>query len=69
MAKSIRSSVHKRNARKLRNTVYGPQETARTERLSAKLLEIAAQSKPKPETQDHIDMQSNTSQWGVVSFN
>lgn len=42
MAKSIRSSTKKRNHAKLRSTVFGPAVDARTERLSAKLQEIAA---------------------------
>ncbi|EED12544.1 conserved hypothetical protein [Talaromyces stipitatus ATCC 10500] len=43
MAKSIRSSTKKRNHAKLRSTVFGPVADARTERLSAKLQELAAQ--------------------------
>ena len=43
MAKSIRSSTKKRNHAKLRSTVFGPVVDARTERLSAKLQELAAQ--------------------------
>ncbi|KAK2761396.1 hypothetical protein FQN54_001918 [Arachnomyces sp. PD_36] len=46
MAKGLRSSVRKRNKTKLRATVYGPVVDARTERLSAKLQELASSSKP-----------------------
>ncbi|KAI9810958.1 MAG: hypothetical protein M1827_005689 [Pycnora praestabilis] len=46
MAKSARSSVKKFNKSKLRSRVFGPIEAARTERLSAKLLDLA--SKPRP---------------------
>ncbi|KAL4789899.1 hypothetical protein BDV19DRAFT_373326 [Aspergillus venezuelensis] len=46
MAKSVRASVQKRNKAKLRSTVFGPAVDARTERLSAKLQELAAQPKP-----------------------
>ncbi|KZF21266.1 hypothetical protein L228DRAFT_249055 [Xylona heveae TC161] len=46
MAKGLRSSQNKNNKSKLRSNVFGPREDARTERLSAKLLELA--SKPKP---------------------
>jgi hypothetical protein len=46
MAKGLRASVNKRNKSKLRSRVFGPVETARTERLSAKLLELAQQPKP-----------------------
>ncbi|EAL85514.1 hypothetical protein V8F44DRAFT_494491 [Aspergillus fumigatus] len=43
MAKSVRASVTKRNRAKLRATVFGPAADARTERLSAKLKELASQ--------------------------
>lgn len=46
MAKSLRSSVKKGNKARLRSKVFRPVEDARTERLSAKLLELAA--KPNP---------------------
>ncbi|KAL4898461.1 hypothetical protein BDV59DRAFT_166892 [Aspergillus ambiguus] len=49
MAKSVRASVQKRNKAKLRATVFGPVVDARTERLSAKLLELASQPKPAAE--------------------
>jgi Protein of unknown function (DUF2423) len=43
MAKSARSSVKKANKSKLRARVFGPVENARTERLSAKLLQLATE--------------------------
>ncbi|RKF60832.1 putative glycosylphosphatidylinositol anchor synthesis protein [Erysiphe neolycopersici] len=46
MAKGARASTRKVNKTKLRGEIFGPQVTARTERLSAKLLAIAAQPKP-----------------------
>lgn len=46
MAKSVRASVSKRNSAKLRATVFGPADNARTARLSAKLQELASQPKP-----------------------
>lgn len=46
MAKSSRATSTKKNNRALKKHVFGPVEAARTERLSAKLLEIAAQPKP-----------------------
>jgi hypothetical protein len=46
MAKGLRSSSKKSNKTKLRARVFGPVEAARTERLSAKLLELAQQPKP-----------------------
>lgn len=46
MGKGLRSSVNKTNNRKLKKNVFGPVETARTERLSQKLLELASQPKP-----------------------
>ncbi|KAL4926530.1 DUF2423 domain-containing protein [Aspergillus undulatus] len=51
MAKSVRASVQKRNKAKLRSTVFGPAVDARTERLSAKLQELAAQPKPNNQAQ------------------
>jgi hypothetical protein len=47
MAKGARSSTRKANNAKLKNRVFGPVETARTERLSAKLLELASQPKKR----------------------
>ncbi|MCJ1288345.1 hypothetical protein MMC26_007700, partial [Xylographa opegraphella] len=47
MAKGLRASTKKANMVKLRARVFGPAEDARTQRLSAKLLELA--SKPKVE--------------------
>lgn len=50
MAKGSRSSARKFNNSKLKAKVFGPVENARTERLSAKLLELASQPKPaRPE--------------------
>lgn len=47
MAKSVRASVSKRNRANLRKKVFGPLVDARTERLAAKLQEIASQPKPQ----------------------
>ena len=52
MAKSSRSSTKKENNRRKAAAVFGPAELARDERLSAKLLELARQPKPKPEAPD-----------------
>lgn len=53
MAKSARSSTRKTNNQRLKANVFGPIEAARAERLSAKLLELAAQPKPpKPESNE-----------------
>lgn len=54
MAKSSRASTVKANNRRLKRNVFGPVEAARLERLSAKLLETAAQ--PKPVTDDAEEM-------------
>ena len=75
MAKSIRSSTKKRNHAKLRSTVFGPVVDARTERLSAKLQELAAQplknestkaasedeTKPEAEAEDDTDSKRSNS--------
>ncbi|OTB06914.1 hypothetical protein M426DRAFT_318622 [Hypoxylon sp. CI-4A] len=54
MAKSARSSTRKSNNQRLKANVFGPIEAARAERLSAKLLELAAQ--PKPEAPESSEM-------------
>lgn len=50
MAKSARASSRKNNNQKLKKNVFGPVESARTERLSAKLMELVAQQIPEKET-------------------
>ncbi|KAL3455633.1 hypothetical protein BJX64DRAFT_272029 [Aspergillus heterothallicus] len=66
MAKSVRASVQKRNKAKLRATVFGPVVDARTERLSAKLQELASQPKPsdseKSNSNIETDMQNEDGQ-------
>ncbi|XXH04716.1 hypothetical protein Hte_011138 [Hypoxylon texense] len=46
MAKSSRASSRKANNQRLKAKVFSPVEEARAERLSAKLLELAAQPRP-----------------------
>lgn len=46
MAKGSRASSIKANNSALKTKVFGPIETARTERLSAKLLALAAAPRP-----------------------
>ncbi|KAL1625849.1 hypothetical protein SLS56_007167 [Neofusicoccum ribis] len=46
MAKGARSTARKTNNQALKARVFGPVETARTERLSQKLLELAQQPRP-----------------------
>ncbi|KAH6603436.1 hypothetical protein Trco_008211 [Trichoderma cornu-damae] len=48
MAKSSRASSKKFNNQRKAASIFGPAETARQERLSAKLLELAKQAKPEP---------------------
>jgi hypothetical protein len=60
MAKSIRSSTKKRNHAKLRSTVFGPVVDARTERLSAKLQELAAQPLKIETSKDNTEENSKT---------
>jgi hypothetical protein len=50
MAKSSRSSTRKANNQRLKAKVFGPVETARAQRLNARLLELAKQ--PKAEASD-----------------
>ncbi|KAK4106715.1 hypothetical protein N658DRAFT_491346 [Parathielavia hyrcaniae] len=51
MAKSSRSSVIKTNNRRLKQNVFGPVEAARAERLSARLLALAAEPKPQKDVE------------------
>lgn len=58
MAKGARASTVKANNARLKDKVFGPVETARTERLSAKLLELASQPKPSRDGEDFIAVDS-----------
>ena len=49
MAKGLRSKVKKVNKQRLRSNVFGPVEEARKERLSAKLIELAAEPRGQAE--------------------
>ena len=55
MAKGLRASTKKANRSKLRSKVFEPVEDARTQRLSAKLLEIA--SRPRPKVDEDVRME------------
>ncbi|CAD0096476.1 unnamed protein product [Aureobasidium mustum] len=61
MGKGLRSSVNKTNNRKLKKNVFGPVETARTERLSQKLLELASQPKA-PKSDMEVEESSDSKQ-------
>lgn len=54
MAKGARASTRQRNNAALRKKVFGPAFDARTERLSAKLQELA--SAPKPEQEKMMEV-------------
>lgn len=56
MAKSSRASTKKANNQRLKSAVFGPVESARNERLSAKLLEIARQAKPERKAEEDDEM-------------
>jgi hypothetical protein len=56
MAKSVRASVSKRNRANLRKKVFGPIVDARTERLAAKLQEIASQPRPEAPQKSKMDL-------------
>lgn len=59
MAKSARASVRKRNNATLRAKVFGPAFDARTERLSAKLQEIANTPKSEDKKAMEVDDQKD----------
>ncbi|KAL4877643.1 hypothetical protein BJY04DRAFT_197429 [Aspergillus karnatakaensis] len=67
MAKSGRASIIKRNRAKLRSTVFGPAVDARTERLSAKLQELASQ--PKPGDQEKSKATTDTKEFEPAMAN
>ncbi|SMR56760.1 unnamed protein product [Zymoseptoria tritici ST99CH_1E4] len=52
MARSARSSGIKKNKAVLKKRVFGPVETARNERMNAKLLELASAPKEKMEVEE-----------------
>ena len=56
MAKGLRASNKKTNKSNLRTKVFKPVEDARTERLSAKLLELASAVKPNPALDTRMDV-------------
>ncbi|KAJ5598270.1 hypothetical protein N7537_008354 [Penicillium hordei] len=56
MAKSVRASVSKRNRANLRKKVFGPLVDARTERLAAKLQELASQPRPEAPMKSKMDL-------------
>jgi hypothetical protein len=58
MAKSSRASNKKANNVRLKSGVFGPVEDARTERLSAKLLELASQPRPSKQGLDDFAMET-----------
>ena len=60
MAKSARASGIKKNKAVLKRRVFGPVETARNERLSAKLLQLAQQPKPKQPTTNNSEIDLET---------
>ena len=57
MAKGLRASSRKKNNQILRAKIFGPAVDARTERLSAKLQELAAKPKPEQEKVMEVDEQ------------
>ncbi|KHJ31092.1 putative glycosylphosphatidylinositol anchor synthesis protein [Erysiphe necator] len=63
MAKGARASTRKSKKAKLRCEIFGPEVTARTARLSAKILEIAAQPKPARCTKEiEMEIEDSTKQ-------
>lgn len=67
MAKSQRASSRKRNNAVLRSKLFGPASDARTERLSAKLQEMASKPKPEQEKAMDVDQQEDTAPEQPVS--
>ena len=61
MAKSARASSKKANRQRLKNRIFGPAEAARTERLSAKLLQLVEESSSPPKEVKCVAMDVETS--------
>ena len=70
MAKGARSSSKKANHVALKSKVFGPVETARAERMHAKLMELASQPKPsaKAEDVDMAEKEGKEGEEGMKSF-
>jgi hypothetical protein len=62
MAKSSRASSRKANNQRLKANVFGPIESARNERLSARLLELAAAPKPQKAEDDEMKIVADEEQ-------
>ncbi len=60
MAKGLRSKIKKDHKVRLRTKVFKPVEDARVERLSAKLLELAATIKPNETPESRMDVDQNS---------
>lgn len=66
MAKGLRASTKKANRSKLRSKVFEPVEDARTERLSAKLLEIALRPRPRADEEGEKGQNARAVQQGLL---
>jgi Protein of unknown function (DUF2423) len=62
MAKGLRASSRKKNNTALREKIFTPAVDARTERLSAKLQELAAKPRPDQERKMDVDEQPEEEQ-------
>ncbi|RMZ28804.1 hypothetical protein D0859_07108 [Hortaea werneckii] len=63
MAKSSRSSRVKKNNQNLKKKLFGPAEIARSERMNAKLLELAQQQK----SQQEMEVEGSDDKDGVAN--
>jgi hypothetical protein len=68
MAKSVRASVSKRNRANLRKKVFGPVVDARTERLAAKLQELASQPRPEAPEKSKMDLEDDSGIYPVFDY-
>jgi hypothetical protein len=68
MAKSVRASVSKRNRANLRKKVFGPVVDARTERLAAKLQELASQPRPEAPEKSKMDLEDDSGMYPVFDY-
>ncbi len=69
MAKGLRASTRKKNNAALRDRLFGPAIDARTERLSAKLQELAAKPRPDQERVMEVDSEETKDETSPATKN
>ena len=68
MAKGLRSSTEKANRSQLRSRIFGPVESARRERLSAKLTQSASKYKIREEAGVKVAQDHEGTLWTIIAL-